>query len=289
MSLKNFNPTEFIYTYRSGPVTGKSGRQYTYDPDPAAGTNWRKWWDGGDPRIEKEYASAMWPWLTDAGNCFISPDASWNPPTEYVYSDDPNSRALVIQRISSDLGHYFDAIKEVLAEEGSVILAPFIFEQAMISNSLLRENYVRAMAAYSVYCQDIAISGLLSGAPILSASGAGYAILVLDLAHRDQKLINPAGTPALAVNLAVSQERSRLARLAAEEKWRNSKEAEVKAQILGCLLKYGDQYKNKATFIRDMLDKYGDVVKTEKTIAKYVDESGHEVGHWKKRRKDTQK
>jgi hypothetical protein len=96
--------------------------------------------------------------------------------------------------------------------------------------------------------------------------------------HKMRSLMNIAHMADARISASIK------ARKAAKKGYGKSGRADVKQEVLKCLEERGDAYKNKATFIRDMLDKFGDKIKTPKTIERYVDQSEHRVPHWRARR-----
>lgn len=279
MALKNFGLAECIYVYRAVPVEGDYG-QHTYDSDPIEGSNWRNWWDGREPRVDKEYARAMWPWLSDAVNCFISPSASWDPPEKYSHNGDAVKRRAAIKNIRNDLNLHFLCFADILFSEGSDLLSPQVLQTSMASNLYLAESYPRTLAAYSIYCQDAAITGLLQGDPRLSAAGAAYAIAALDLAHRDRAL------SALGSSLEAASARSRLARYAQQKREEKAKEnpPPYKTAILNFLFEEHDFYPSRKEFIEEMALKFSHVVSI-RTIERYLEEVDFHPPHWRARKK----
>lgn len=155
---------------------------YNYD-DPEPGTVWKLWCDGENSKLPPDLSHLMWINVIDATMSFISPDLSWNPPDEYRIIDDQEAPTRAVER---DLNHYINEVQSLRSESSNDLFSPYEFEGLAWKNSLLKSEYIRAMAAYVIHFYDRAITGMLHGDAQLAAVGMGYATTAIALL-RDEK------------------------------------------------------------------------------------------------------
>lgn len=186
MSLLNFSPKEFIYSELM---------------DPVKGTNWHPWFKGYEPRISQALAFDMWESLFQAENNFVSPFPEWNPPKNYVLKNRQNS----IDNIEKDMNIFFGKLQALTLKLGT-LLHPFDLNCGNFEDKDLDENIIKTLAAYSILCIDLAITGLLEKKTNTATLSYAYAVIALSLcrAHKNQTM--PNGTLSKLVRSQIGRE-----------------------------------------------------------------------------------
>lgn len=190
MALENFEPMEFI---------GSMGA------DPAEGTKWRTWFAGNEPKISRPLALVMWETLSEAEGYFVKPSQEWRSPEKYEHEH----QASAVLHIEQDLSLFLNKIEILLAHAGKELLSPIDFECVTWHDKDLDKNIVRTLSAYSIFCLDKSITGLLSGQADLATLGYAYAAVGVDMCWTYMQQLNPSSGIQKIIRSDVAQRNAR--------------------------------------------------------------------------------
>lgn len=202
----------FYAPFKQSSPTNFHFREFLFNSmeDPREGTKWREWWEGKEPKIHEYLAKLMWWNISEAADCFISPDRTWNPPPSYQISNDDEVETATAN-VEHDLRIHFKHIYALKTIKDFPILEPYEFEGQCGKFEEFGRDPVRAMAVYVIYCYDWAITGLLTENANLAAAAAEYARVGLEVMREMRPDVDRIETEQAKV-------RSQLARHAASAK-----------------------------------------------------------------------
>lgn len=174
MALKNFDLKEIIFTHCE---------------DPAPNSNWANWWAGNEPAIPPYWAHLLYWSISEAESYFARCENfneekrdSYLPQYDFIKLGED----IAIQNVEVDQLELIKRFEELNVFDGQTILRPFEFESLIYDDEeLRRRKYHQCMAVYSIYCADIAISGLLNHDASLTASATSYTLQSADMTYED--------------------------------------------------------------------------------------------------------
>src|SRR5690606_1768190 len=152
------------------------------------GTKWHTWISGKEPTISPRLAQIMWETLTQAEMIFMNPSREWNPPKKYL-SDRGRKRA--VSNIEKDMNLIVGKLQN-LTLQANELLDPYDLYCAHTKEKELNKNWIQTMAAYSILCHDLSISGLLEKEANVAALGYAYATTALSVCREQMNQILPS-------------------------------------------------------------------------------------------------
>ncbi len=235
---------------------------YLFDETPLGGTVWDGWIKGDNSAIDAELALVNYWWLYDALHCFVEGEARGFPEKyKELCAGDDGVRASQ-SFFSEEFSNFMVEIFSVLGNEYPI--QPFEFESLAAKSHLLSTDWTRTSAAYSIWCMDKGMSGLLNNSAVDAAKGFTYSQIALTLAHEAREERAKQG---ILKNMA-----SAMGRKGAIAKHEGDPIQAVKKHVLDCWRnwqKNPDNYKSQAEFARDMVDKWPELLKkSHETIKK---------------------
>lgn len=229
---------------------------YFLDEEPLEGSVWDGWIKGENPAIDAVFAQVNYWWLNDALGSFVEGETRAFPEKYkklFGAGKGASARALFAQEFS----FFMQEILDLLGNEHP--LQPFRFETLATASSVLSADETRTMAAYSIWCMDKGMTGLLNGSAADAASGFTYSQIALEIAHESRRF---ASDETDTRNLA-----SIMGRKGAREKLKRDPKQKEKTFIFECWKKWQQSpsnYPSKAAFARDMLTKSDNLTSQKK-------------------------